>query len=290
MRSCFSLLALAVPLLVPPTLRADAFDRYTNFILAKAPEADGVKEIKRLTPEQIYDNDRVLPGTTGALLIVKTNEGRWAKLQVEPAFQKKDGRRLPILLVDRYVTYKEGQERAVQASGQNLQLYDGFAFSLDLGQVVPADLGGDVRLVAGKSGSQVEPLGQARLYLVTKPLPGTEPKKSAKLVVGDAFEPRYFNGTYKLYDDGRRSGTLKLTVDRDGEVTGSYYSDKDGQKYEVTGKLGTPKHAIQFTIKFPRTEQMFQGWLFTGDARALTGFSRLQERENGFYAVRMEEE
>ena len=137
----------------------------------------------------------------------------------------------------------------------------------------------------------VEPLGKAKLYLVTKPLPGTEPKKSAKVVVGDTFQQSYFNGTYHLHDDGRRSGRLTLKVaDDKGDLDGAYYSDKDGKKYDVFGKIGPTKNAITFTIKFPRIEQTFQGWLFTGDASALTGSSRLQEQETGFYAVRVEEE
>ena len=94
-----------------------------------------------------------------------------------------------------------------------------------------------------------------------------------KVVVGEKFEPRYFNGTYQLYDDGRRSGCLTLQVDDDGSVRGAYYSDKDGRKYEVRGKLGTPKHSIQFTVQLPRSEQTFQGWLFTGDAKAITVWS-----------------
>src|SRR5262249_6371324 len=134
------------------------------------------------------------------------------------------------------------------------------------------------------------PVGKAKIYLVTKPLPGTEPKKADKVVIGETFEPRYFNGTYKFYDDGRRSGKLVLKVLANGEVTGDYFSDKDGQKYEVFGKVGVPKHSIQFTIKFPRTEQVFQGWLFTGDGKALTGSARMQDRETGFYALRMEQE
>ena len=83
-----------------------------------------------------------------------------------------------------------------------------------------------------------------------------------------------------------RSGTLKLETAKDGEVTGSYYSDKDGQKYDVEGKIGTTKHTIQFTIKFPRSRQSFQGWMFTGNGKALTGYSKIQEREAGFYALR----
>jgi hypothetical protein len=50
-----------------------------------------------------------------------------------------------------------------------------------------------------------------------------------------------------------------------------------------------PPHSVEFTVQFPRSEQTFKGWLFTGDARAITGSSRLGEREAGFYAVRVEE-
>jgi hypothetical protein len=283
-------------LAVLPALRADAFDRYTNPILAQAAGAAGVTELRQLTPELIADHDRVLPGTAAALLVVQTNEGRQSKLLVQSARQKTgDGQAaVPLLLVERYVTYKQGQERAVQASGQNLYLYPDFCLSLDLGQVVPPRLGGDLRFVVeakpGGTRTYLEPLSKARLYLVTRPLPGTEPRKATRPAIGEPFEPRYFNGTYKLYDDGRRSGTLTLQVREGGEVTGAYYSDKDGQKYAVKGQVGIPSHALQFTIKFPRVEQTFQGWLFTGDGKALTGTSRLLDREAGFYALRLEEE
>jgi hypothetical protein len=281
----------ALLLLLPSVARADAFDYYTNPILTKVPGADGVKEVTRLTPALLIDNDRVLPGITQAMIVIKTNEGRWSKLLVQVAGQKiNNTRTVPILLIDRLVTYKEGTEQTVQASAQNLSLFPGFRLSLDLGQVVPEDVGGDLRFVTADEKSYAEPLGKAKLYLLTKPLPEAAPKKSKKLVVGDKFEPRYLNGTYKLYDDGRRSGKLTLKLEEDGEITGSYISDKDGEKYEVKGKLSMPQYHVEFTVKFPRTEQVFQGWLFTGDAKALTGSSRMLDREAGFYAVRIEEE
>ena len=31
----------------------------------------------------------------------------------------------------------------------------------------------------------------------------------------------------------------------------------------------------------------WEGWMFTGDARVITGFSRIEERETGFYAQRL---
>ena len=206
-----------------------------------------------MTRDLIADNDHVLPKINGALLIVQTNEGRWSKLLVQAARQKIDATTLmPILLIERYVTYQEGEERAVQASGQNMKLFNGFRLSLDVGQVVPPELGGDLRMVVDGDKHYVEPLGKAKLYLVTKPLPGTEPKKSAKVVVGDTFQQSYFNGTYHLHDDGRRSGRLTLKVaDDKGDLDGTYYSDKDGKKYDVFGKIGPTKNAITFTIKTP---------------------------------------
>jgi hypothetical protein len=289
-RRLAALLAVAL-LALPRPARADAFDRYDNPILGKVPTAAGVEEVKRLTPSFLTDHGGVLGDARGAFIVVMTNEGRRSKLLVQPARQKVDAEhRLPILLIDRFVTYKEGTEQTVLASGQSVALFPGFHFSLDLGQVVPESLGGDLRFVADGDKVYAEPVGKAKVYLVSKPLPEAAPKKTPKLVVGDAFETRYYNGTYRLYDDGRRSGKLVLKVENGGEVSGSFYSDKDGEKYDVTGKIGTPLNSIQFTIKFPRIEETFQGWLFTGDARALTGSSRLGDHEQGFYAVRLEEE
>jgi hypothetical protein len=271
-------------------LRADAFDNYTRPLLAKVPGADGVQEIKKLSPAQIADHDRVLRGINACFLVIKTNENRYCKLLVQAAKHKVDGKTsLPVLLVERFITYQDGEERAIQATGKNIYLFAGFRLNLDVGQVVPEAAGGDLRFVVDGDKVYAEPLGKAKLYLVTKPLPEATPKKPTKLVIGEAFEPRYYNGTYKLYDDGRRSGTLKLKVDKDGALSGVYYSGKDGRKYDVHGKLGTPQHSFQLTIVFPRIEQSFQGWLFTGDGKILTGSSRMGDREAGFYAVRSQE-
>jgi hypothetical protein len=269
--------------------RADVFDLYTNPALAKAAGGKDAKEVKQLTPADVVDHDRVLPRIPSAFLVVRTNGGRYAKLLVQAGKQKVGAQKaVHILSIERFVTYKEGEERTVLASGKGQSLYAGFRFSLDLGQVVPEEVGGDLRFVVDGNKVHAEPVGKAKLYLVTKYDPAVEPKKGAKFVMGAAFRPGHFNGTFRLHDDGRRSGKLVLKVDDDKRVSGSYYSDKDGSKYEVTGKLGTPAHAIEFTIKLPRTEQTFKGMLFTGDGKAIAGTSRLTDREAAFYAVREE--
>jgi hypothetical protein len=270
--------------------RADVFDHYTNDVLAKVPGGPGVKKVERLTPAELAEHSGGVPGLAGAFLVVKTNEGRFAKVLAVPARQKlSDKVSLPILQVERFVTYREGEEKTALASGQNVRLFDGFRLSLDIGQVVPEAAGGDLRFVVEGGKEHVEPVGKAELYLLTKPIPEARPKKGEKVVVGATFEPRYFAGKYKLYDDGRRSGTLVLKVGEENEITGAFYSDKDGQKYEVSGKVGTPAHAAQFKVMFPRAVQQFSGWMFTGDGRAIAGTSQLQGRETGFYAVRVEE-
>ena len=269
---------------------ADAFDAYTNPLLNKALAADVVKEMKQVSSDDLLNNDRVLAGVDGAVLLVKSNGGRNAKLLVHPARQKIDAAHsVATVFIDRYVAFKEGEERTVLASGKNLALFPGFRISFDMGQVVPEELSGDLRFVVDGEKSWVEPAGKAKLYLLVKALPEATPKKPDKVVIGEKFEARYFNGKYKLYDDGRRSGELVLKVEDDGTVTGAYYSDKDGSKYDVRGKVGNPDHAVRFSVQFPRAEQSFTGFLFTGDGKHLAGTSIMNEREAGFFATRVEE-
>jgi hypothetical protein len=278
---------LAVPVREP---RVDPFEFFINPVLNKTIDGPDVKKVDNLPLDDLADFDRVLPSTTGTLLLIKTNQGRNAKLLVQAARQKVEGGKLiPVLLVDRYVTYKEGEERTILTKGEGLKLYPGFRFSLDLGQVVPAEVPGDIALVKDGDTVKIAALDMARMVLLTRYDKTIEPAKPPKAIIGEPFEPKYFNGEYKLYDDGRRSGKLTLKVDEEGNVVGAYYSDKDGARYELRGRVGNPSHTIQFTINFPRTEQVYNGWLFTGDGKALVGTSRILNRETGFYATRIEE-
>lgn len=277
---------------LPASARADQFDLYLNPVLRQAIDDKKVKEVTELTSDGLSDAGGVLSDTTATVLIVETNDHRLSKLLVRSAGQKvgADGQ-IGMLLVEKFVTFKETSDRAIKATGANVHLYTGMRLELDIGQVVPEKLGGD--LIVSQAGDDplsivVKPVNKAKLYVLTKALPGLAPKKGIKLVVGEKFETRYFAGKYKLSDDGRRSGTLNLEVNEAGEVSGSFYSDKDGQKYEVKGKVGTPSHQLTFTIEYPQVKQTFTGMLFTGNGKAIVGTSKLQERETGFSAEREE--
>jgi hypothetical protein len=279
---------VAVGVCVP--VRADVFDRYTNSILAKAPTAEGVQAPAKLTRQLLAESPKLIPGSSAALLVVRTNGGRNCKLTLQMARQRTAGGAVPIALVERFLTLKEGEERALQASGGPVHLYNGFQLSLDLGQVVPSQVGGDIKFVSEEGQSWLEAVGNAKLYLITKHLPGTEIKKLERPMIGEVFEPRFFTGNYKLQDDGRRTGKLVLKVDDEGTVSGEYISDMSGRSYEVYGKVANPKHQIHFTVKFPQTEQQFQGWMFTHEGKAICGSTRMQEREFGWYALRQGED
>ena len=182
------------------------FDQYFSPDLAKTRELETTKELKELTAAQMTEFDRALPGTDAAFVIVETNGGLCAKMLVTAARRRvSPDKTVPIVLVRRFYTFKDGEERAFEAKGGNLSLFQGFRLSLDLGQVVPEDLGGDVQCVIDGDKTSLVPVGKAKLFLVTKTLPGPGPKKGDKLVVGEKFDIKYFNGTYQLFDDGRRS-------------------------------------------------------------------------------------
>lgn len=280
---------LLVLALFSSTLKADEFELYVNTTLQKMVEDDTyIQKFDQLYLKDVADADFNLSGSQAGFVLVKTNEGRNAKILLQFARQKINNEKFaPMVVIERFVTYREGQERTVLANGKNIALFNGFRFNLDLGQIVPAELNADIEFGADDKGPFLRKIGQSKLFLVKKRHPEAKPEEKANApVVGPVFDIKYFNGNYLLQDDGRRSGKLKIEVDASGDVSGSFYSDKDGQKYDIRGKVGGPAHSIQFVIKFPRIEQTFQGFLFTGDAKAIAGTSRLIDRESGFFAIR----
>jgi hypothetical protein len=268
--------------------RADVFDRYTNAVLSKATEADGLKPADKLTAALVAQHSQLLPGSSAALVVVKTNSGRYSKLLLQLARQRTAKGSLPIALIERFVTYKEGEEQAILSAGGPVHLYHGFHFSLDLGQVVPSEVGGDLSFWAMPGETWLQPVDSARLFVVTRPLPGTEARKLPRPMIGESFEARFFAGTYRLLDDGRRTARLVLRVSDEGQVSGEYVSEASGRSYEVSGRVGNPKHTVQFTVRFPQTEQLFQGWMFTHEGKYITGWTRIEEREFGWLAVRQD--
>jgi hypothetical protein len=281
-------LACCLVLCCAPIVRADSFDDYTNRHLLKLVESKNVEKVKSASLLDLVNNEQTLPGIRATYLVVKTNEGRLAKLLVQPA-QQKIGKKetAPILLIDRFVTFLDGEDRTVVAKGANVRLFNDFRFSLDIGQVVPANVSSDLRFVVDGKNETLEPVGKAELYIVTKHLEEAAPPKGGKVAVGAAFVPQSFSGVYDFDDDGKRTGELHLKVDAKGGVTGSFFSAAGGNKYEVEGQVyPNPKNKIDLRILYPRSVQQLTGWMYVTDGRAIVGVSIINERESGFTATR----
>src|SRR5258708_9451956 len=133
-RSWTYALALLLSSSVPAL--ADSFDHYFNDALILVPMSKNAQKVTQLTPQMMIDHSPVLPNTTAAFLVVRTNDGRLSQLLVQPARQKIAMRTVPILLIDRYVTYREGDEPAIHEHGINILLFHDSLLSLDIGQIV----------------------------------------------------------------------------------------------------------------------------------------------------------
>ncbi len=275
---------LTLQILAAPPAPFDLLHRQETAALTQTP---AFRQSEAVSEGELAEFDRCLPPGGAAFAIVKTRQGRFAKLLLNPGRLKvAGGATEPMILVEQFMTFKDGETRAFVARGESRAIFPGTEFDLDLGQVVPERLGGDLRCVSEKGKVTLRVRDGAKLWLAISSVPIPKSADPGRPVISDKFQQDYFRGTYQLEDDGRRSGALTLEVRDGGEVSGKYFSDKDGASYEVQGRLGPQPHQIEFGIRFPRTEQVYRGFLFTGNADAIAGTSRVGDRETGFYARR----
>jgi hypothetical protein len=271
-------------------VRADEFDRLDGPALAAIPEQGKVPPQERLSLAEIGQMPSVLRGTRSALIVVKTGQGNLARLLVSPALRKPvggQGELIPVVVLDRFATFEAGKATTRLARGQDLILFDGFAVDLDIGQIVPEGQGGDLRFLAeGEGGPRLVTLGGAKLFAPsTSPLPPAE--NSAGPSPGRAVVPTDFNGKYRLFANGQWSGTLELKVGAKGVVSGQFRSDLNGTIYPVSGQVATDvPQRVRFTVKFPRTQQDFEGYLWTEGKGAMAGTLTMLGRPFGFFALR----
>jgi hypothetical protein len=280
-------LAFAISaLLAVPSPLTDAWDLYTNSVLGRVPTAEGVTQLDKISVQDLFKAKPVLPGADGGFVVVRTDEGNWAKLIVRGAIRKQGESEHPIVVIQRYHTLRSDTERGRLAAGKGVYLFDGFRFDLDIGQVVPADQGGDIEFHReGPGGGYLHACAKAKLYLVGQALIPSTAADPAAPSRGPVLATD-FAGHYQLVANGQWSGRLTLEVARGGEVSGSYVSDQTGRDYSVKGFVATPAHRIRFTIELPMVKQEFDGYLWTHGKAALAGVTTLSERPFGFVAVR----
>jgi hypothetical protein len=245
-----------------------------------------------LTARAIDALPNVLRDSRSALLIATTDQGNLAGLLVAAALRRAPGSAaapVPVLVVERFETFDAGNLASRLARGKDLVLFDGFQVDLDSGLVVPEEQGGDLQFRAGgEDGPRLVALGKARLYtLARSPLPDAGTAAAAQPALGRVVRPGDFAGRYRLFANGQWSGTLDLKVDDAGGVSGRFRSDSSGAAYPLSGQVApNVPHKVSFRIKFPRTQQDYEGFLWTEGKGAMAGTLTMLDRAYGFFAVR----
>jgi biopolymer transport protein ExbD len=279
--------------ILPKPAPADEFGRFLGPPLFDVPTHPDARGQGRLSVRALEALPEVLRGERSALVIVTTDQGNMAKLLVSSGLRKRQGdggkeALAPVLILDRFETI-DGRDRiSWKARGRDTVLFDGFAFDLDTGQVVPEGFGGDICLKAagGAAGPELTALGTNKLYTFDKPLPAA-PASPGHPSAGRAVLPTDFSGRYSLMANGQMSGTLDLSVDPDGMVSGQFRSDRNGSVYPVTGKVAADlPRKITFTIQFPRSEQVYEGLLWTEEKNAFAGTVQILDHPYSFFAIR----
>lgn len=270
--------------------RADEFDRIEGQALAAIPSSKDAIAHRELSIVAIEALPSVLRETRSALLIVKTDEGNIARMLVAPAFRKShgdQGKPIPVLVVERFDTFEGGNLATRLARGRELLLFDDFRLDLDSGQIVPEGQGGDLRFQAGTTAPPtLRSLAKTTIYTLSK-APSNGTAGTPKPTIGRSVVPGDFAGRYRLFANGQWSGTLDLSIEPGGEVSGRFRSDLRGTSYTVDGRVSREfPQKIAFAIRYPRTRQDFEGLLWTEGKGAMAGTLTMLDRTYGFFAIR----
>lgn len=264
---------------------ADGFDRQTSQRLRDA--VNGKQGIAELTQSQAGKLKPVAAGIEGAAVVIKTDDGNWAKALLTWGYRKAAEKPIPVLLVSRYVTYDKERGDSTVAAGKDVMVFPGFQFNFDIGQVVPKDQGGDIELT---DKGVLKPLSGVELFTLDGPQgPGAKPGEKNDPLDHEGVLPRDFTGTWKVHADGRWVGQWEINVDEDGNARGNYISDDTKSSYPLSGKVAGLPHLIKINVTLANASQAFDAYLWTKDKSAMAGSFTLAGRPFGFYAVRQEE-
>lgn len=280
------LLLSCVCLFVPASAQAlDAFDRFTLAqmrAVAKASEPAAELTLRGATELKALGR-----GVTTPCAIFKTDQGNWTKALVTWGLRKTVDGPVPVLIVERYVTYDATRGGATTATGRDVMLFAGFAYDFDIGQVVPPGIGQDIAFTEERTLRTADGI---QMFAVSGP-PAVEESTSAAPNPNDheGILPRDFSGVWKLDADGRWRGTFEFEVDDEGNVGGKYLSDETQSTYNIVGRVDRGGNRLVFEVELPNAPQSYEAYLWTTDKSAMAGITTLSERRFGFHAVRVVE-
>ncbi len=284
----FSLAFSAALLLFSQTqpARADAFDDHTAYWLRKGTE--GTTAFETLAMRDALRLKSISSRITSPCIVVRTDEDNWAKAIITWGFRKGQEDRIPVVVIERFVTYRGDRENLTSAKGENVMLFPGFGFNFDIGQIVPVGIGQGEDIVAQDPGD-LKPAKDAKLHGLDGP--ATPPRQNQKYPDPDGHPgvlPTDFAGKWEVHIDGRWAGRWELDVE-ERRIFGRFISDETESVYEIAGKILALPHNAKMNIELANAAQTVDAFLWTKDKAAMAGTVMMADRRIGFYALRIKE-
>jgi hypothetical protein len=265
-----------------PALALDAFDRHGLAELRQALKA--AEPAAEITSARAAELKLLGRGVESPCIVVRTAGGNLAKVLLSWGLRKTSDKPVPVVMLDRYVTYDPQRGGQTAASGKNVMLFAGFGFDLDIGQVVPVEAGADVQFTEDR---KLAAVGETGIFALDGPVVAAESASGTPDPNDhEGVLPRDFAGVWRLNADGRWLGALELAADEEGNLTGSYLSDETQSSYPAYGRVDADTHRANLTIELNNSEQTFEAYLWTSDKSTMAGVTTLAERRFGFYATR----
>ena len=268
------------------TVRADAFDDHTAYWLRKGTE--GTTAFENLAMRDALRLKPISPRITSPCLVVRTDEDNWAKAIVTWGFRKGKEDRIPVIVIERFVTYRGDRENLTSAKGENVMLFPGFGFNFDIGQIVPVGSGQGEDVIAIEQGD-LKPAEGVKLHGLNGP--ATPPREDQKYPHPNEHPgvlPTDFAGKWEVHIDGRWAGRWELDVE-ERQIFGRFVSDETESVYEIAGKILALPHNAKLNIELANAAQTVDAFLWTKDKAAMAGTVMMADRRIGFYALRIKE-
>ncbi|MBI1349225.1 hypothetical protein GC163_23395 [bacterium] len=282
---CLGSMVVILGALASHAWSADVFDRHTMAELRQA--VDQGTPAAQITLADVAKIKPLGKNLSSPCVAVKTNNGNYAKALLGWGLRKGGEKPTPVVVLERYVTYRIDRPELTSAAGKDVMLFPGFGFNFDIGQVVPVGHGADVEFTAEGA---LKPVGDA----VISPINGSmlpAPTETAKHDPNDheGVLPADFAGTWLVDADGRWKGEWELKVDASGRIDGTFISDELQNRYEMLGQIGsTPQH-LKLTVTLANAQMNVDAYLWTTDKSKMAGTVDLVGRKFGFVATRVAE-
>ncbi len=262
--------------------RADLFDDHTAYWLKQAAEKGAPA-----TSLSMKDGSKLKPISkrfSSPCVVFKTDDDNWTKALITWGLRKGKNGPTPVLIIERFVTYRGDRPNLTAAAGKDVMLFPGFAFNFDIGQVVPEGQGEDVKCEGEATLTVIEPSKMFPLNGSAIPDAATDgkskPADHAEVLAED------FAGSWIVRIDGRWEGRWDLKVD-ERRIYGKFISEGTKSEYELNGRIAGLAHNARFDVELANTSQTFDAYLWTKDKAAMAGTVVIAERKVGFYALRV---